>query len=208
MLRSLEGGIGSPSLLLGLSPETGKARSCLEQQHDCDWVGCCCCCYGKGEYVWGSRCSWVGFTPSQCCAVSHQCRQERICELSTVLSLVPLLLPAFSLPMARVSHSHGSVQKAKFDFADITEKSEPALASWKTSNLLQCCLQRGWAGITFLPSYYNCTAVCRVVWEREILQPSGYSIHLGGEDGGSICCVKVCLLSDQRKQKNKEGKRR
>lgn len=62
-------------------------------------------------------------------AMSHQCRQERICDLSIVLlSLLPLLLPA-SLPMPRVSLSHGSGQKAKFNFADITGKPEPALAA-------------------------------------------------------------------------------
>lgn len=46
---SLKGWIGSPSLLMGLSPEAGKARSCVEQQHGCAWVGCCCCWYRKGE---------------------------------------------------------------------------------------------------------------------------------------------------------------
>lgn len=34
-----------------------------------------------------------------------------------------------SLPMARVSLTHGSVQKANFSFADISEKSELALAA-------------------------------------------------------------------------------
>lgn len=40
-----------------------------------------------------------------------------------------LLLPALSLPMARVSCSHGSVQKAKFNFPGITEEPEPALTA-------------------------------------------------------------------------------
>lgn len=39
---------------------------------------------------------------------------------------VPLLLPALSLPMARVFCSHGSVRKAKFNFAGISKKPEPA----------------------------------------------------------------------------------
>lgn len=135
MLRSVEGGIGSPSLVMELSPETGKARSCVEQQHGCTWVGCCCCCYRKSECGGaGSVPGWDSHPASA--AMLHQCRQERICDLSIVLlNLVPLLLPA-SLPIPRASLTHGSVQKAKFNFADITEKPESALAGWKTSILL------------------------------------------------------------------------
>lgn len=50
--------------------------------------------------------------------------------------------------------------------------------------------------------------LCAEYFEREILQPSGYSLHLWGEAGRSICGVKDCLLSGWRKQKNKEGNRR
>lgn len=112
MLRSVESGIGSPSLLIGLSPETGKAKN-----GECDGAG------------------WNGFTPSQCCNVSHQCRHERICELSIVLlSLMPLLLPA-SLPW------QGCLMVVFRRQNSILLTLLRSLS--QTSNLLQLCLQKG-----------------------------------------------------------------
>lgn len=54
-------------------------------------------------------------------------RREAVSSLH-LLSPVPLFVTAASLFMARVSCTHTSVQKAKFNFAGITEKSETAPA--------------------------------------------------------------------------------
>lgn len=206
MLRSLEGGIGSPSLLMGLSPETGKERSCLEQQHDCTWVGCCCCCYRKGECDGAGSASGRDSHPVSA-AMSHITdRRGSVCSplsysvwchssflhpypwqgcLSSVVgfrrqnSILLTLLRSLSqlwLPERLQIFYNSACRGAELE----------SLFSFPIKTALLCVeyLER--------ETFYS-LVVTEFTWERKMEDPF---------------VVQKRLFSGQRKQENKEGKRR
>lgn len=152
MLKSPEGQAERPSLLMGLSLEEGKASTCLGQQRNCNWVGCCGSCCRKYKYLWAASASrWdpdpVGAAVSLISADGRgSVSSLLLLGLGTALPYLWQKLPAATVVFRR----QNSVL-----FALLRSLSQiwlPKRLQVSISYSISCLL-RGWAGITFLPSY-------------------------------------------------------